>query len=103
MNGGVWFLPDPQGEGTLVVNAHDVHYCSGVCPLHSPSDHWARAMTMRWIHDTSGGRMERRCPHGHWHDDPDDLEYRLNAGAQIQVFRSCPCDCPCECPRNQNR
>lgn len=106
--GGVWFLPSPSGEGSLILGAHTEEACGGrSCALHGPSDHWARDMPLRWVHpggETDGpatrrGRMERLCPHGVWHDDPDDLAFRKDRGMDRHLAGILPaeCDCPCDC------
>jgi hypothetical protein len=111
-----WYLPSPDGEGTLVLGAHPRGDCAGRgCALHGPTDHWAAGMPLRWtapvFPDTGGppvkpGVMERLCPHGQWHEDPDDLDYRkgmasmrgLRVAASGSRDMPCQCGCPCECP-----
>ena len=97
-----WWLPSPDGEGTLVLGAHGRGECDGPCPLHAPSAHWASGMPMRWAPPARDpfrpGRMQRLCPHGHWHDDPDDLDFRLRRGTARPSAVPCACDCPCDCP-----
>jgi len=97
-----WWLPSPDGEGTLVMGAHDAGDCSGACALHRPSRHWARDMPLRWEWGPAGGSMLRLCPHGLLHHDPDDMEYRRSRempqpkGAH-DSGGSCPCDRHCGC------
>lgn len=40
------------------------------CPIHSPSDHAMKEWPTHWRDD--GRFMERICPHGIGHPDPDD-------------------------------
>ena len=97
----IWYLPSPSGEGTLVYNAHPAGACAGGgCALHGPSDHWARDMPMRWRWNAElrTGFMERDCPHGVFHDDPDDLAFRRLRGMPTnRGVKHAPCDCPCDC------
>jgi hypothetical protein len=43
------------------------------CVIHSPSDHSMRDWPLNWRSDT--GVMERFCPHGVGHPDPDHMAY----------------------------
>lgn len=93
-----WYLPEADGEGTFVYSAHPVADCTGACPLHGPSDHWARDMPLRWDYRPNGeSRMLRVCEHGVEHDDPDDWAFRQSRGMYSGRFRPCQCDCPCTC------
>lgn len=59
-------------EGGEVITAHEPHQCAGeFCTVHKPSDHSMRAYPQHWRSDR--GIMERTCPHGVGHPDPDDL------------------------------
>ena len=52
--------------------AHDAALCLGpACCIHNPSEHHMRAWRQHWRSDR--GIMERICPHGIGHPDPDDL------------------------------
>jgi len=62
--------------GSPVYNVHDPARCEGrPCVLHHPSDHHMRDWPKRWRDDRR--MVERTCPHGVGHPDPDDLAYRL--------------------------
>lgn len=55
-----------------VMYAHDPDDCAGeVCPLHRRTDHAMRRWPQHWRPDR--GLMERICPHGVGHPDPDHL------------------------------
>lgn len=45
--------------------------CIKPCPIHAPSDHPMRDFPLHFRSDR--GIMERRCPHGVGHPDPDDI------------------------------
>lgn len=56
----------------VILEHHDASSCIGeVCPIHNPSDHCMRSFPMYWRGDRR--MMERICPHGIGHPDPDDL------------------------------
>lgn len=65
-----------EGGGTVI--AHKKSVCRGDlrlkhpkrCPLHRRSNHHMRAWPQNWRDDR--GFMERICPHGIGHPDPDD-------------------------------
>lgn len=57
--------------GGQVINAHPRKTCWGYwCPIHYPSPHHMVAWSQNWRGDH--GLMERICPHGVGHPDPDD-------------------------------
>lgn len=61
-------------DGTLLKTHHD-SMCSGHhCSIHNPSDHPLRDAPLNWRDDYY--LMERICPHGIGHPDPDDLAHK---------------------------
>ena len=63
--------------GPLVT--HDRDACQGRgCPIHHPSDHHMRDWPTVWRDDRMV--LERVCPHGVGHMDPDDAAYRATRG-----------------------
>lgn len=59
---------DGTGQEIFV---HSVNICQGgPCPIHNPSNHHMRDWPTHWRNDK--GIMERICPHGVGHPDPDD-------------------------------
>ena len=53
------------------IRAHAKADCDGPpCPLHHRTDHHMRSFPQVWRDDR--GLMERICPHGIGHPDPDD-------------------------------
>lgn len=63
-----------MGEGVL--KHHPRSVCEGrdiPCCIHSPSNHHMSEWPMNWRSDT--GVMERMCPHGTGHPDPDHMTY----------------------------
>lgn len=62
-------LEHNEDSGTLL-NVHDSDQCDGeFCTIHNRSDHPMRAFPQHWRSDR--GIMERICPHGVGHPDPD--------------------------------
>jgi hypothetical protein len=62
--------------GEVIHNVHDLFQCFGrPCPIHNLSNHSMRAFPQHFRGDR--GIMERICPHGIGHPDPDDEEYQV--------------------------
>ena len=54
---------------------HEEGECTGrACCIHNPSNHHMTEWPQNWREDS--GFMERICPCGTGHPDPDDLVYR---------------------------
>lgn len=65
------------GDGTVLGNTHDPVLCEGrPCVIHHPSDHHMSSWPTHYRSDR--GIMERICPHGVGHPDPDDLAWRAS-------------------------
>lgn len=63
-----------MGDGILS-NVHPASKCAGqACTLHNPSDHHMKDWPMLWRDDRK--IMERICPHGAGHPDPDEMAYQ---------------------------
>lgn len=59
-----------------LINVHQPDACEGrACCIHNPSDHHMREWPMVWRDDR--GLMERTCPCGIGHPDPDHMAYVL--------------------------
>lgn len=60
--------------GQRLLRVHPPAKCAGApCCIHNPSAHHMRGWEMNWRSDT--GVMERFCPHGVGHPDPDHMAY----------------------------
>lgn len=71
--------PHGFGQGQAILQVHDPAVCLGTwCAMHNPSDHHMRSWPMLWRSDLS--ILERVCPHGVGHPDPDDAAYRETEG-----------------------
>lgn len=56
----------------LLYNVHSPAVCLGhPCPIHTLTDHSMRSFPQHWRSDRQ--IMERICPHGVGHPDPDDM------------------------------
>ncbi len=68
------------GIQTLIV--HDADECSGeYCCIHNPSPHHMLEWKQLWRADRH--MMERICPHGVGHPDPDDLNMETTHGCDL--------------------
>ena len=80
-----------QSAGGAVVRTHGESECAGaVCVIHNPTDHHMREWPMNYRADR--GLMERTCPHGVGHPDPDDLAFHVANGRKWQSVHGC-CGC----------
>lgn len=60
------------GTGQTLYGVHEKDSCySDHCPIHNPSDHPMKDFPTHWRDDRM--LMERICPHGVGHPDPDHL------------------------------
>lgn len=65
-----------QVGGGVLTNVHDPAQCAGeFCAMHNPSDHHMRSWPSNWRGDRH--LMERICPHGIGHPDPDDIAFKV--------------------------
>jgi hypothetical protein len=72
--------------GEIIYNVHPQDKCAGrTCAVHNPSDHHMRDFPQHYRGDR--GIMERICPHGVGHPDPDD--YRSMPGWGIHGCDGC--------------
>lgn len=63
--------PKPVSD---LVNVHSPDKCKGyACAIHNPSDHCMRDFPQLWRDDRK--LMERKCPHGIGHPDPDHMDW----------------------------
>jgi len=82
--------------GIIDLRVHHPRHCSGqTCCIHDPSNHRMVDFPQLWRDDRK--LMERTCPHGVGHPDPDALEHqRMRFGdeaARIYGLHGCPCNC----------
>ena len=68
--------------------AHTKDKCEGrACAVHNPSDHRMRAFPQHWRDDRA--LMERICPHGIGHPDPDHMAwYRTQRTVKDAYYES---------------
>lgn len=88
MKGDLWGLflfTDAYGaqhEGLM--RTHEAGDCAGEpCALHNPSDHHMRAWRLHWRADRR--LMERLCPCGIGHPDPDHMAHVLRTRGAAAV------------------
>lgn len=88
--------------GPAVLNVHRKENCSGEhCVVHNPSDHHMRDWPLNWRSDRK--MMERICPHGVGHPDPDDLAHKERTGANDSEVHGCDLCCVPSTQRDPSR
>lgn len=76
----------------ILLSVHEAGTCRGEhCTIHRLSDHPMRAFPQQWRGDR--GLMERLCPHGVGHPDPDEYLLTGSNGAELAVHG---CDGCCQ-------
>lgn len=65
-----------QMPGPTMLQVHAASLCANdpTCCIHKPSDHPLNTAKLNWRADK--GLMERICPHGQGHPDPDDIAHK---------------------------
>ena len=67
---------------------HSPGKCAGqFCTMHNLSDHHMRSFPQLWRYDR--GIMERVCPHGVGHPDPDDFKCKTIKGESVHGCDGC--------------
>jgi hypothetical protein len=84
------------GTGQVIKFVHNRDDCIGrPCVIHEPSDHhmagWPTNFRTGGPLDIKGPHMERVCPHGVGHPDPDDLAFWKSRGQDYGVHGCCGC------------
>lgn len=68
---------DLVSMGGVILHTHHERMCHPPCCIHSPSGHHMRTWEQAWSQQLRA--VFRRCPHGYFHPDPDDLSARTGA------------------------
>lgn len=72
---GYFDAADLVSMGGVILHTHHERACAGrPCCIHRPSAHHMRTWEQAWSQQL--GAVFRRCPHGRFHVDPDDLRSR---------------------------
>lgn len=73
-----------MGSGQRI-HAHKENECAGrYCAIHNPSDHPLNGAPLIW----RNRMMERQCPHGVGHPDPDDVRFRVEIRGEDPAYAS---------------
>lgn len=76
------------GTRQVLHNIHPRSACEGRhCVIHDPSSHDMRGFPTNWRYDKL--QMERICPHGVGHPDPNDLEFHMSHGRDWMGVHGC--------------
>lgn len=71
-----------------VLRTHGRRVCCGdVCAVHNTTQHHMITWAQTWRHDRK--IMERVCPHGVGHPDPDDFRIRSGLDTGVHGCDSC--------------
>jgi len=75
-----------ENSEQVLKGVHSLGDCKGeYCTIHNMSDHHMRSWPQHWRGDR--GFMERICPHGIGHPDPD--EYLLTVNPFLSAVHGC--------------
>lgn len=67
-------MATPEALAASLVGVHEPSACEGHgCWVHHPSEHHMKDWPVVWR--TGKGVIERICPHGVGHPDPDDMAF----------------------------
>lgn len=84
-NAGTMAVVEVGGE--VLVGVHSDVLCRGeACPVHDPSDHHMRGWPAQ---QAPVGTLDRVCPHGYRHPDPDDATHRRNTDPLWDLDHDC--------------
>lgn len=88
-----WEPVPSQGWRYANVHAPNVECVTGGCMIHNPDTEWAGA---GWPYSPRGdGRMERTCPHGIGHPDPNAAHFLTTRGWSHAAAYTHACDGCC--------
>lgn len=77
----------PTGSA-VIGNIHHPNRCEGRgCVMHHPSNHHMVSWKLNWRDDR--GIMERLCPHGVGHPDPDSAAFQKAIGRDFENIHGC--------------
>jgi hypothetical protein len=87
-----------EGGEVLMAHRKDACFNPGACTIHNPTDHHMRNFRQHWRGDR--GFMERICPHGVGHPDPDQMTYiEATRGERVAYYEGIHgCDGCCARP-----
>ena len=88
------FIENDDNESVLLehtdiyLTGHHIDHCAGeYCTLHNRSNHSMRSFPQHWRGDR--GVMERVCPHGIGHPDPDEYKLFINEWEGVHGCDGC--------------
>lgn len=81
-NDGAVLIRNAHLASFIMNHVHDAETCTGPCVLHNPSQH---SMSDFDLVLRASGLMERICPHGVGHPDPDSLAYFMRLDPDCEL------------------
>lgn len=76
------------GTGQRLTGVHLASKCAGQpCVIHAPSDHHMVTWPTHWRADRA--LMERICPHGIGHPDPDHMFHVVSGDRKAEGVHGC--------------
>lgn len=90
MKGIVWLRDNVFRDDAhqIIHGVHREELCQGrPCCFHNPSMHHMRDWPATWRQDK--GVVERTCPHGVGHTDPDNMWYLRATGDELRGLHGC--------------
>ena len=85
---------------TQLRGVHSENLCKGeICVIHNPTEHHMRDWPMNWRGDR--GLIERICPHGVGHPDPDQIPRWAAMGRITEGTHGCCQDGCCMPPEDE--
>lgn len=80
-------LPEDAEVQLLKVHSPSKCFEGPSCAIHNPTDHHMRGWPLYWRRDAA--KMERLCPHGVGHPDPDALAFHTRNGRDYMSVHGC--------------
>lgn len=83
--------------GVMLHNVHSHTDCLvRPCTIHHPTNHHMRSWPLHWRDDRK--LVERICPHGVGHYDPDQIPYWQETGREYMAIHGCCGSACCRAP-----
>lgn len=98
---GPGYMPETIRVNGALIRTHGIDGCVAPCAIHWPTGHRMVDYPQHWRDDRA--LMERICPHGIGHPDPDDLDYKRRTWGEGFVYFESIHGCDGCCGEEANR